>query len=643
MGLAAAIPLLPLLAFPLVLATGRKGPGQGAYLSIGAIALSFLASLEIFYLVYALGVRLDVTAPWVTSGGIRLGMGVLIDPLAAVMLIVVSFVSMVVQIYSIGYMHDDPLYPRFFAYLSLFSAAMLGLVVANNFVQLYVCWELVGLCSYLLIGFWFQRPSAMVAAKKAFLVTRLGDSGFLVGVLTLLFATGTAGYAGVFEKAPLLAPGLVTACALLVFSGAVGKSAQFPLHIWLPDAMEGPTPVSALIHAATMVAAGVYLVARCFPLFALSVTALSVVALTGAFTALLAATIGVLTNDFKRILAYSTISQLGYMMAGIGVGAPTAGIFHLFTHAYFKALLFLCAGSVIHATLKQDIMDMGGLRRYMPYTFWTFVVGGLALVGFPMTSGFWSKDEILAAAFQTHGVAVGKVVFGALICGVFLTAFYMTRLCVLAFLGEPRSPEVHPHESPKVMTAPLVVLGLLALVSGYVGVPSAHGGSAFGRFVALGEHHEGPPLIGLMAASALVGIGGILVAGLIYYWRVVPASALLKFGKRTGIYGLVKNKFYCDELFRALVVAPAFFAMRHFWSFDLTIVDGLVNLVGWFTVRFSRVSRAFDLIVVDGLVNLVGWFTRLFGTFGRFVQTGVVQNYLLIVFAGIVVVIALSL
>ncbi|HEY3298874.1 MAG TPA: NADH-quinone oxidoreductase subunit L, partial [Armatimonadota bacterium] len=414
------IPVLPLAAFVLILITGRKGWGQGAYIGIAGIVASFALSVLIATRTVLVAFNGHEFEPvlgstvWAIIGTKAIHMGFAVDQLTAMMLIVVTLVASLVQIYSTGYMHGDERYPRFFAYLSLFSAAMLALVIADNLLLFYISWELVGLSSYLLIGFWFQRPSAMRAAKKAFIVTRLGDVGFFLGLLLIFAQTGELNFTRIFAALPSLANAtfwgvpVLPLAGLLLFMGAVGKSAQFPLHVWLPDAMEGPTPVSALIHAATMVAAGVYLVGRMYPVFAYqdhSIT-LQVVAIIGAITAIFAATIALVQEDIKRVLAYSTISQLGYMMLGLGLGPAgyTAGLFHLMTHAFFKANMFLGSGSVIHGTGTQNMHEMGGLAKKMPRTYWTFMAGYLALAGFPLTAGFFSKDEILLEAFNTNMV-----------------------------------------------------------------------------------------------------------------------------------------------------------------------------------------------------------------------------------------------
>src|SRR5438132_13348031 len=485
------IPLFPLAAFAAVMFWGERLPGRGAYVSIAGIVLAAVAGIAVLFEVLG-GARADLTYPWAVLGARPLVVGFVVDPLAAVMLAMVGVVASLITIYSVGYMHGDPRFPRFFAYLSLFQFSMLFLVLADNFLFMYAGWELVGLRSYLLIGFWFDRPAAARAALKAFVTTRVGDFSMMIGILILFLHTGTLAFTGVFHgiEAGQIGGPVLTLAAILVFGGAVGKSAQIPLHVWLPDAMEGPTPVSALIHAATMVAAGVYLVARTYPLFLLSQghQALQVVAYVGGITALFAATMGVVEDDIKRVLAYSTVSQLGYMFMGLGVLTYSAGMFHLITHAFFKALLFLGAGSVIHVVATNNMKEMGGLARAMPVTFWTFLVATLALPGIPPFSGFFSKDAILMAAY-THD----KVLWGLGTLGAFVTALYMGRLIWYTFAGAFRGGAPvpggsgagghtggHLHESPAVMTVPLVILAAGSIALGFLEHP-------FDRFV----HFEG--------------------------------------------------------------------------------------------------------------------------------------------------------
>ncbi|MDP2931027.1 MAG: NADH-quinone oxidoreductase subunit L, partial [Chloroflexota bacterium] len=534
--------LLPLFSFLLIALFVRpfanNKPKVGGYITIAAIGSSFALSVWTLLSVMAAPEHvLSVPAiDWmIIEGGVTIRLGLLVDSLTAVMLMVVTTVSLLVQIYSQGYMHGDPGYHRYFAFMSLFTASMLGLVLASNLLLMFVFWELVGLCSYLLIGFWFHRPAAANAAKKAFIVTRLGDFGFLAAILTLYVSTSTFDIVELEHLAVTgaLAGTTLTWAAIGIFSGAAGKSAQFPLHVWLPDAMEGPTPVSALIHAATMVAAGVFLVARTYPLFEHSATALTTVAAIGGFTAIFAASMGLVMNDIKRVVAYSTISQLGYMMLGLGTGGVAVGIFHLFNHAFFKALLFLGAGSVNHATGTFDMRLMGGLRKAMPWTFATFTIAALSLAGIWPLAGFWSKDEILATAWDEQ-----RVLFVLAFITVFMTAFYIFRVAFLTFGGQYRggSREAHshgpPHESPPVMVVPLVVLSVLAVVSGWLNVsggfsqflePLKHGetqGFVEGFFGIL--THPLPLLALLMAAL------GIFLAYAIYSKKWLSAERMGK-------------------------------------------------------------------------------------------------------------------
>ncbi len=624
------IPVLPFLAFWLIVFFGRRLPGQGAYVAIGAMAVDALWSLAI--LAQALGGRTyEASLVWAVMGGRAVEVGYQIDPLTAVMLNVVTVVGLLIFIYSIGYMHGDPRYPRFFAYLSLFAASMLTLVLANNLLLLYVGWEGVGLCSYLLIGFWFERPAAARASMKAFVTTRVGDLFMFIGILLIFFTVGSVGFPAVFaavEHGALAGPTLLLA-ALLLFGGAVGKSAQLPLHVWLPDAMEGPTPVSALIHAATMVAAGVYLVARAYLLFFASPDhgALTVVAYVGGLTALMAATIGVVQTDIKRVMAYSTISQLGYMMMGLGVLGYTAGVFHLMTHAFFKALLFLAAGSVIHAMHTNEMPEMGGLGRVMPRTYWTMVIGALALSGIPPFAGFWSKDEILLEAFHHD-----RVLFWMGLAGAFITAFYVFRMIFLTFSGQPRSPHAHQHESPAVMTVPLMVLAGFSALIGFVGAP--WWGNPFHHFVRF-EAAEGAsfdPTLALL--STVVGLAGIFTAAAVYRWQWIPSSSLRR--AAGPLYVLLVRKYYWDEFYQWAVVRPVVWIARRLRAFDVYIIDGAVNAVGIVFVWLARLYRVFDLYVVDGVVNLVGWVTKAVGGVLRYAQTGAPQNYLLAIALGVI-------
>lgn len=530
----------------------------------------------------------------VIEGGVTIQIGLIMDSLTAVMLMVVTVVSLMIQIYSQGYMHGDTGYHRYFAFMSLFSAAMLGLVMSDSLLLAFVFWELVGLGSYLLIGFWFHKPSAADAAKKAFIVTRLGDFGFLAAILALYANTGTFDIAELHELAiaGALTGTLLTWVAIGIFAGAVGKSAQFPLHTWLPDAMEGPTPVSALIHAATMVAAGVFLVARTFPLFAHSAEALTTVAVIGAFTAIFAASMGLVMTDIKRVLAYSTISQLGYMMLGLGTGGIAVGIFHLFNHAFFKALLFLGAGSVNHATGTFDMRLMGGLRKMMPWTYATFVIASLSLAGIWPLAGFWSKDEILATSLANQ-----PILFVLALITVFMTAFYMFRAVFMTFGGEYRggSPEAHsahPHESPPVMVTPMVVLAILAVVSGLWNVTGQ-----FGAFMGHGETHSFAagffgilthplPWISLIAAGS-----GILLAYAMYSAKWLSAERIGSLFK--PLYTLFYRKYWFDELYENIIVKVLLLKglFAGFQVFDDNAVDGAVNGVANATIAGGRALR----------------------------------------------------
>lgn len=599
-GQAWIIGALPLLAFIVIVAIKKVTPWRlvAAY-SIGstglALALSLWSLLEV-----AGGKTADVSFAWITIGTVEISMGFMVDSLTALMLVVITFVSMLVQLYSAGYMEGDPRIKWFYAVLSLFTTAMIGLVLANNYLGIYMFWELVGLCSYLLIGFWYERKAASGAAKKAFIVTRAGDVGFFIAVATIFLTIGSFEYGQVFHAVENgeFSAGVLAAIGILLFAGAAGKSAQFPLHVWLPDAMEGPTPVSALIHAATMVAAGVFLVARSYPIYEAAPVAMMTIAVIGTITAVMAALIAVGQNDIKKILAYSTISQLGYMMIAMGVGSMVAGMFHLMTHAFFKALLFLGAGSVIHATHSQDLNMMGGLGSKMKITATTFIVGTLAIAGIPPFAGFWSKDEIVAAAFESgHYWIFGFALFAAL-----LTAFYMFRLCFLVFFGEPRGPESdhgHAHESPWTMTIPLMLLAFLAVVAGLVNSPFA--GHAFGRFLMPSEHAPEPNYI-LMTLAVAVSLTGIFGAWLLYFRRIeLPRYFYERFiiPRRA-----VLNLFWMEDLYVFITQSAAL---------------GLARGIAWT-----------DRVIVGTVVDGVGWLTVKTGEGLRHIQTGDLQMYMLV-------------
>jgi NADH-quinone oxidoreductase subunit L len=596
---------------------------------------------------------------WIEMGNLRVTFGVLLDPLSSVMILVVTFVGFLIHVYSLGYMSHDPGYTRYFAYLNLFMFAMLTLVLGNSFLVLFIGWELVGLCSYLLIGFWFEKPSAANAGKKAFIVNRVGDFGFLLAMMALFGIFGTLKFTEIFEAVrtnaavtpwfsdaampamdalhrvtPLLGLSLVTVITLSLFLGATGKSAQIPLYVWLPDAMEGPTPVSALIHAATMVTAGVYMVARCNLLYALAPVSLATVAAIGAATAIFAATIGLVQNDIKRVLAYSTISQLGYMFLALGVGAFSVGIFHLMTHAFFKALLFLGSGSVIHAISgEQDMRYMGGLSKKLKITSATFIIAALAISGVPGLSGFFSKDEILWRAFTTSVGPewLGRAVYVCGIAAAVMTAFYMFRVVFLTFYGKSRvKPEVHPHESPPSMTVPLMILAFFSIVAGYVGVPAVlnkvlpfgnerlygwlepvfeSGASVLSRG-AHGAAHESHGLeIQLMLLSIAVALLGIFIAWVMYNAKPSLHEAARK--KLGFIHTLIYNKYYVDQIYTWLIVEPG---------------KWIASLVLW---------RVFDAGIIDGIANGLAYLVGGVSSAIRRVQTGVVLNYALIIALGI--------
>jgi len=626
------IPVLPALAFAIIILFTRWNEKLSSGISIGAILIGLCWSIGVLVKMLGNPEPYEAYFKWVVLGDIELQIGVLIDSLTAVMLMVVCIVSSVVQIYSLGYMHDDPRFSRYYSFLSLFSASMLGLVIANNFAMIFIFWELVGLTSYLLIGFFYEKKSASDAGKKAFITTRIGDLGFIVGILILIIYTGTLNYHEVFEMVEHgeIPAGILATAGIFIFCGAVGKSAQFPLHVWLPDAMEGPTPVSALIHAATMVAAGVYLIARSATIFAASADAALVVAIIGSITAFMAASIGLVQNDIKRVLAYSTVSQLGYMVMAIGLGSMTAGIFHLMTHAFFKALLFLGAGSVIHASNTQDIREMGGLGDKMKITATTFIIGSLSLAGIFPLSGFWSKDEIIAS---THGHNIIFLIVALAVA--FMTAFYMTRLCFMTFFGKPRVQKYydHAHESPKTMTVPLMILAFLAIFAGWVGIPWLPKG--FGSFVYHHHPHHGHADYLLMVISTVVAVSGIVFGYLMYGKGVISAQAM---GERfRPIYTLLLNKYYFDEIYDAIIIKPLLAFCRFMWKFDAAVIDGIVNFLGRFSLFLSWAWDAFDRYIVDGIVNGLGYTIWGIGSLIRQAQTGRVQNYAIVIFAGVIV------
>lgn len=606
------IPLFPLLSFLILTAVGRSLRETGAYISIVAVFASFALSVLIFWERISGNVE-DFTwnkLQWLHLGNITLNMGFEVTNLNALMLVIVTFVSLLVNIYSKGYMHGDERINVFFAYIALFTFSMLGLVISENMVQFYIFWELVGVCSFLLVGFWYFKPEARAAAKKAFIVTRIGDVGLFLGILLLFWVmpNHALDFSSIHNalSGGKISGDMATWIAILIFVGAIGKSGQFPLHTWLPDAMEGPTPISALIHAATMVAAGVYLVARTFDIFTASPVALTVVAVVGAFTAIFAATIGTAQNDIKRILAYSTVSQLGYMMMALGIGttvAYTAGIFHLFTHAFFKALLFLGAGSVIHAVHTQNIHEMGGIGSKMKITAWTFAIGALALSGIVPLSGFWSKDAILAEAYNTGHTGL----FWVGLIAAFFTAFYMSRLFFLVFMGKSRQKENHGpvHESPGSMTFPLIVLAVLAVVAGFVFTPF---NPWLGSWLT-GHAEEEHASWFVMVMSNVVGLLGIGLGYLVYLKRVISADAVS--AGAPWLYRLLNRKYYIDELYQAIIVRP---------------LQGIGSLL-----------HLFDVYVVDGVVRLAAYTVTGLGRLGSRMQNGQVQSYGLMTLLGLLI------
>ncbi|MBN1475571.1 NADH-quinone oxidoreductase subunit L [Candidatus Sumerlaeota bacterium] len=580
--LAALIPVFPLLGFAFIILNGKRLGERAPIVAVGASLISAVIALFAYTRVLATHTPLSWSFEWIAWGEGAIRMGVHIDGVGAVMLFMVTVVGTLIEIYAIGYMKGDYYYSRFFAYMSLFMAGMLGMVVADNMLLLFVSWEIMGLCSYFLIGFYTAKPSANAAGIKAFLTTRLGDVGLMMGIFLLWWTAGTIN----FEELGLVVPQLqmlgmdhltlaLTIAAVLIFVGTIGKSAQFPLHVWLPDAMEGPTPVSALIHAATMVAAGVFLVARTFMVFVNFPDALELVAVVGGFTALFAALIALTQTDIKRVLAYSTLSQLGYMVMALGLGAYAAGIFHLITHAFFKALLFMGAGAVIHGYHHvQDIRRMGGLRHSMPRTHISFLVATLAIAGCPLFSGFWSKDEILLAAFHGNRILWGVGTFTA-----FLTAFYMFRLYLLTFTGRQRDTAIRPHESPRVMTTPLLILAVFAFGIGFPGSPLMHfwvQGAIHPSYLPHTEHAVNLGIMGISTAAALLGF---VLAVLMYgpSPKILPERVAAGFGK---LYQLSLHKFYIDEIYQSVIIAPTVGLARLLFGFDQGAIDGSVNGTG---------------------------------------------------------------
>ena len=670
------IPVLPGVGAALNGAFGVRyfSKRTAAAIACGAMGGALLLSLVAFVQLLGAEHREHVVtlAQWIPPIALETasGMGAFevpwafrLDPLSGMMSLIVTGIGFLIHVYSVAYMDHEPrgAYARFFCYLNLFCFFMLTLVLGSTFLVMFVGWEGVGLCSYLLIGFWYHKKSAADAGKKAFVVNRIGDFGFVLGIFLVFFTFGTLDFRAVAEAAAGMPVeegvfGVISLICLLLFVGAVGKSAQIPLYVWLPDAMEGPTPVSALIHAATMVTAGVYMVARNAVLFTHAPEVMLIVAVIGALTALMAATIGLVQTDIKRVLAYSTVSQLGYMFLATGVGAFGAGAFHLMTHAFFKALLFLGSGSVIHAmNEEQDMRRMGAMKAYMPVTFMTMGIGTLAIAGIPPFSGFFSKDEILYLTFLENRWlwALAAVTAG-------MTAFYMARLMFMTFWGEYRGPawgggdaghEAHgeghghawhgPHESPKLMTVPLQCLAIGAIVAGLVGVPAALGGSnriehfLEPSFTAAASHgaedghggHEGSHAVelGLMALSVLIAVGAVALAHRLYVRRPEESERLA--ADFAGAHRVLTNKYYVDELYDATAIKGTMSSARGLWAVDRRVVDGAVNGTGWTTRASAWVSHVVDHYVVDGLVNLIGRVCADGSYVFRRVQTGLIQNY----------------
>jgi NADH-quinone oxidoreductase subunit L len=626
------IPFWPLLGFALIVFFTNRNQKVSSLLATSMVGISWLMSVTVLWEALHAEGATEIAFTWMALPGWlgwTISMGVLVDPLSAMMVAMVTTVSLMVHIYSLGYMHGEKHFSRFFEFLNLFTFSMLGLVLVNNYFGLFIFWELVGLTSYLLIGFYYEKWSASQAGKKAFITTRAGDLGFMIGVLIMWIGAGTLQFSGVFHQVQtgVFGGAMLTTMAIFMFGGAVGKSAQFPLHVWLPDAMEGPTPVSALIHAATMVVAGVYLVARSMPIYAASESAAMVVASIGCITAVMAASIGLVHNDIKRVLAYSTVSQLGYMIMALGLGSLFAGTFHMFTHAFFKALLFLGSGAVIHAVHTNDIREMGGLGQKMKITMWTFFIASLSIAGIPPLSGFWSKDEIVVAALH-HPVFLIMTLLVA-----FMTAFYMFRLCFLTFTGEPRDKHKfeHAHEAPKTMTVPLMILAVLSVIAGWWGIPWFENG--FGHFITAGEGHHGEPSFLLMGLATLVALSGIGLAYVMYYKRSISADRVAE--RFRPVYTVLINKYYFDELYSVLFIRPYYVICEFMFSFDARIIDGLVNLAGAFGVLAATVNGWFDTYVVDGLVNGLGYTIRGTGRALRFVQSGRLENYAFLIAFGL--------
>ena len=633
------IPVFPLLAVLLNGLVGKRYSHEIAHrLACGSVGLSFLCTLGVFADVVQTGAAHEVVAyRWIFGGDLTINLAYLVDPLTCIMLLVVTGVGFLIHIYSVGYMHGEAGFTRFFTYMNLFMVSMLLLVMGSNYLVLFIGWEGVGLCSYLLIGYYYDKVSAAKAASKAFVVNRIGDAGFLLAIFLIFINFKTLDYTKVFAQVGQLSPDMATAIALCLLVGAIGKSAQLPLYTWLPDAMEGPTPVSALIHAATMVTAGVYMIVRNHAIFDLSPTAMTIVGVIGGLTALFAATIGLVQTDIKRVLAYSTVSQLGYMFLGCGIGAYTAAVFHLMTHAFFKALLFLSAGSVIHALSgEQDIRKMGGLNAKIPWTYRLFLIGTIAIAGIPPLAGFWSKDEILAHAFtHEHYLLYGMAAIGAL-----LTSFYMFRLTYLTFYGTSRMDQhtaEHVHESPMVMVGPLMALGVLSIFGGLLGFPPEHGWLHGFLMPVAGSGTEHAASTDLVLTLMMVATGIALLGwGIAHYFYSVNLAAPDRLAaKFQAAYQTVLDKYYVDELYDRLFVEPTKKLGALLDWFDRTVIDGLVRGVAQMAELGAAGSTWVEKYVVYSGLNVIGYGNHLVARQWRQLQSGRVHHYAAILVAGL--------
>lgn len=658
------LPLLGAIVNGLLGAKIQKSLGKGTigFLACTPVIIAFVLAVNAFLTLKGLPPEkrflIDNLYTWINLGSLKVDMAFMVDPLSAVMILVVTGIGGLIHIYATGYMHDDKAFWRFFAYLNLFTASMLTLVLGDSLLLLFVGWEGVGLCSYALIGFWYTDHNNARAGNKAFIVNRVGDFGFVLGMFLLFWSLDAQGHASLtFREMVKWAPSIkdmtlwgwpvVTLATLFLFVGATGKSAQIPLFVWLPDAMAGPTPVSALIHAATMVTAGVYMTARMNVFFSMAPATLQLIAVVGVCTALVAATIALTQYDIKKVLAYSTVSQLGYMFIGIGVGGYAAAVFHLMTHAFFKACLFLGSGSVIHAMHhEQDMRKMGGLKQWMPITYATFFISVLAIAGFPPLAGFFSKDEILWLAFSGHH----EVIWFLALCGAGMTAFYMFRQLFMTFYGKCRADhhtQEHLHESPSVMTMPLVILAIGALLAGFIGLPAVLGGSQFAHWlepvIPHGEHQGSHAAEWtLMAVSVCVASFGAFLAYLMYRKESLSPNVFANLGGGL-FYRLFDRKWYLDEIYQAVFVNGCLLLAQFLSAFDKYIVDGIVNASATITRWVSIVNGAFDKYIIDGLVNAVANFTYWFGNKLRRIQTGNINSYLYGILIAIVVAIYVKL